>query len=355
MRIPRRAAAISLLVWGGVLVVSAVFVPDALPVLIGLAVGAVGLLVWKTGRDLRRSIASSRKVLRRRLRRQARHNRPAEGPSPGEMANLLSQIHTELLAMTDLNRGGTLSDLEGRRRLVAVDEKLGELADRVDRLGRSLVDGGPGVEPTALFLQLESLLALYHAIQPGRELPPSDGWSAMPDILLVLNHEIRRGRPRMVLECGSGRSSVTMGYALRNLGHGRLVSLEHDPGFAEETRRMVVDHALSDIVEVIDAPLRSVSVAGEEHLWYDLSGLAADTIDLLFVDGPPGDHGHARFPAVPLLSDRLLPGSAVVVDDYARPAEKAMVEAWLAADPSWTVEDLAVERGGVLLRRVARR
>lgn len=354
MRVPRRAAAlIVFVVWGILLVGVAVIAPDVLPVLIGLGVGAVGLLLWKAGREFRRSIASSRKPERRRLERRARPSRPSEGESGGEMVGRLAQIHTELLAMADLKRGETLSGLDGRRRLVVVGEMLSELTDRVDRLSRSLVDGGPGVEPTASFLQMEALLALYHAIQPGRELPPSDGWSAMPDILLVLHREIGRERPNVVLECGSGRSSVTMGYALRRLGHGRLLSLEHDARYALKTRRLIADHGLEDTVEVIDAPLRMIAVGDEEHQWYDLSGLAVDTIDLVFVDGPPGDLGaKARFPALPLLSDRLPPGSVIVIDDYTRSDENDMVAAWLVADPSWTVEDLAVERGGALLRRV---
>jgi predicted O-methyltransferase YrrM len=354
MRVPRRVVAVvAFVVWGILLVGAAVIAPDALPVLIGLGVGAVGLLLWKTGRELRRPIAPSRKAARRRPRRQARPNRPKEDQSGAGVARRLAQIHTELLAMADLNRGETLSDLDGRRRLVVVGEMLSELTDRVDRLSRSLVDGGPGVEPTASFLQMEALLALYYAIQPGRELPPSDGWSAMPDILLVLHNEIRRERPNVVLECGSGRSSVTMGYALRRQGHGRLVSLEHDAGYALKTRRLIADHGLEDIVEVIDAPLRTIAVGGEEHQWYDLSGLAVDTIDLVFVDGPPGGTGpRARFPALPLLSDRLPVGSVIVVDDYVRSDEKDMVAAWLAADPAWTVEDVAVERGGAILRRV---
>ena len=64
--------------------------------------------------------------------------------------------------------------------------------------------------------------------------------------------------------------------------------------------------------------------------WYDDAVVAAgldaalqgDLIDLLLVDGPPAyavGHGLARYPALPVLRDRLAPGATVVLDDVERP------------------------------------
>ena len=53
-------------------------------------------------------------------------------------------------------------------------------------------------------------------------------------------------------------------------------------------------------------------------------------IDLLIVDGPPGSTGtRARFPAYPLLSERLAPSALILVDDLQRSDERAVVDAWL--------------------------
>jgi hypothetical protein len=49
----------------------------------------------------------------------------------------------------------------------------------------------------------------------------------------------------------------------------------------------------------------------------------------LFVDGPPGAIARqVRYPAFPLLADRLAPGATVVLDDSRRSAEAAIVKAW---------------------------
>jgi hypothetical protein len=57
-------------------------------------------------------------------------------------------------------------------------------------------------------------------------------------------------------------------------------------------------------------------------------------IDLLLVDGPPGSAGtQARYPALPVLSDRLADGAIVVLDDFSRADETTIVERWCAEIP----------------------
>ena len=73
---------------------------------------------------------------------------------------------------------------------------------------------------------------------------------------------------------------------------------------------------------------------GRRLSWYSGDALAAalpDRIDLLLVDGPPDLFGPGvRWPAVPLLRDRLGPGAAVLMDDGDRPAERrAAFGLWL--------------------------
>src|SRR3712207_7775099 len=51
--------------------------------------------------------------------------------------------------------------------------------------------------------------------------------------------------------------------------------------------------------------------------WYSTSALAdVDEINLLLVDGPPGNTSKlARYPAVPALRDKLGPGATVMLDE----------------------------------------
>lgn len=53
-------------------------------------------------------------------------------------------------------------------------------------------------------------------------------------------------------------------------------------------------------------------------------------VDVLIVDGPPGLTGDwARYPAYPLLREKLRPGAIVLIDDAQRTDERSIVEAWL--------------------------
>lgn len=55
---------------------------------------------------------------------------------------------------------------------------------------------------------------------------------------------------------------------------------------------------------------------------------------MLIVDGPPGRvNKDARYPALPLLHERLNPGAHVFLDDATRPDERRILTQWLAEFP----------------------
>jgi hypothetical protein len=200
----------------------------------------------------------------------------------------------------------------------------------------------------------EQLLArLEHTLQPPAPIPSGDGWAAAPDLLLHLVEQIRSRRPSLVIEVGSGTSTLWLATALRTFGvPGRIVSLEHDPGYHERVVGEVDRLGLGDLAQVRLAPLEQHTVDGESWSWYaesawrDLSGCG-----LLFVDGPPGWTAPlARYPAVPLLAGVLAPGAVVVLDDYDRDEEKAVVARWIERHPTWSLERLGHVRGTAELR-----
>jgi len=184
---------------------------------------------------------------------------------------------------------------------------------------------------------------LQATIRPTRPLPPLRGGMARPELLLLLWQEIHRRRPRQLLEMGSGLSTVVMAMAMG--GSGRLTALEDDVGHAVRTRRMLADHGLQSDVRVVDASLKKYEIAGEQMAWYDLAGLdALAGIDLLFVDGPAGYlRSQSRYPALPLLCERLAADAIIFVDDVDRPQEKHMLERWLQDYPQLS---LAPGEGG---------
>ena len=202
------------------------------------------------------------------------------------------------------------------------------------------------------YAQVEALLALYHDLDPAVGFPATRSWVASPDLLRHLYERVRHERPGLILECGSGLSTVVMAYALRDAGHdGKLVALEHLPEFADRTVRMLHDHGVADYAEVRPAPLADVALEGETWPWYDLEQLPEGVIDLVFVDGPPGaTRPKARFPAMPLLRGQLRKGAVVVMDDYTRPEEGSVVEQWLRRDSTLELTRLRHEKGTAVLR-----
>jgi hypothetical protein len=138
-------------------------------------------------------------------------------------------------------------------------------------------------------------------------------------------------RPPLIVECGSGSSSVWLGYLAERLGTGRVVSLEHDERFLHATRALVAAHGLRDRVEIRHAPLEPWAGGdGEPYPWYQRSAIDdLAGIGLLLVDGPPGAVGRqARYPAGPLLIPRCAGDAVIVLDDTDRAGERAVSDRW---------------------------
>jgi predicted O-methyltransferase YrrM len=204
------------------------------------------------------------------------------------------------------------------------------------------------------FRQLEALQNLSAVLPANDVLPATRVWAASPDLLLVLVDLVIAERPSLVVECGSGASTLWLALAMRRFGiDGRIIALDHDPVFGRTTRGYLARHDVADLAEVRDAPLESFSLGGETYSWYarraweDLKG-----IDLLFVDGPPATTGHqARYPALPLLAGALSPVATAVLDDLIVPDMQKVLRLWLDAYPDFDSEILPLEKQAAVLRR----
>jgi len=199
-------------------------------------------------------------------------------------------------------------------------------------------------------------------LEPSAPFMPSlRGWAASPDVMRLLVRTLEKHRPELVVECGSGASSVWLGYALRRSGRGRLVALEHSERYAELSRRLVRDHGLEDIVEVRYAPLADWSPGTEDGAdgrpqpWYDLAAVDdLEGIGLVFVDGPPeATAAQARYPAVPVLMPRCAPDAIVILDDAARNDERKISNRWLADFPDLDAHEEQAEKGVRVFTRKA--
>lgn len=204
--------------------------------------------------------------------------------------------------------------------------------------------------------QMQALFYVYTAVNPRRPLPPMRGMAISPDFAADLISLIRESQPRTIVELGSGVSTIISCYCLEQLGSGSLLSFDHEEKYAENTRANLSQHKLDAIGRVIHAPLRPAVLPSGTWEWYDLDGaLGSLSIDLLVVDGPPHMPGRlTRYPALPLLYERLSERATIIVDDTARADEKETVERWLREYPAFSGEFFVREKGAVILRRTTR-
>lgn len=210
-------------------------------------------------------------------------------------------------------------------------------------------------DTTALFRQLEALQGLYVDLGLTRSLPATRGWAASPDFLMELTRHALQHKPRSVVECSSGASTLVLARCMQINGGGKVYSLEHDPLYAQETRTQLARHGLSEFAQVLVAPLRPMEIGGASWSWYAHEVLpAALEIDMLAIDGPPMATGTlARYPAGPALFPRLSPNAAVFLDDARRDDETAILERWQREFPSLSQSMRNCEKGCALLRASA--
>jgi predicted O-methyltransferase YrrM len=178
---------------------------------------------------------------------------------------------------------------------------------------------------------LHAWAILRPLLDAGGYLPWSEG-AMRPGGLVEVCNEIVLGPRRRILELGSGVSTVVLARLLRASG-GTLVAVEHDAAWAAWVAERLAAEGLDAVARVVHAPLEPA--AAHALPWYAAAGidaaLAEGAPDLLVVDGPPAfraEDALARLPAIAELLARLAPGATVVLDDIARPGERAVLARW---------------------------
>lgn len=215
------------------------------------------------------------------------------------------------------------------------------------------------LEQKYLYRQMEALFSLYHQIDFSAHLLNMRSWVASPDLLAILSALILDHQPKVVFEAGGGKTTVISAYSLKKLGAGHVYAVDHIEKFADITREEIERHGLSDYATVIYAPLVAHEIDGEPWLWYDRDTFSmVDNIDLLVVDGPPqydNPQSLARYPALPLLRDKVTPDCLMLMDDADREDETQVMTRWEAEFPievlRWYEKSWGdVEKGAKLFR-----
>jgi predicted O-methyltransferase YrrM len=207
------------------------------------------------------------------------------------------------------------------------------------------------VEHVKTTRQIQSLMYIYSSLSLRRPLPPMRDMAISPDFAATLVSTILERRPKTILEFGSGTSTLLSSYCLEQIGSGKIISIDHEGQYAEQTRESLRNHGVDRYAEVIHAPLRELSLPTGKWKWYDTAFLESlPEIDLLVVDGPPAWlQSLARYPALPVLRKHLSHSAIVLIDDADRPDEQEMVKRWLAEFAVFSRSSLLHEKGTVLL------
>jgi predicted O-methyltransferase YrrM len=323
----------------------------ALAILIGL-VGAVMILshAWERERSARRSDRALQ-AIRRNARTTSTAHRETED-AVGVVKQDIESMGARLSAAnTDLTRAveaatGAIS--QSRRRAIRDAESMRELLGMVradndavaltahqdaratQEMVEHVLHESRRMQPE-LITELQAMQQLLLRYAPRAPLPIVAGWALSPTGLVYLTDLIERRAAELVVECGSGTSTLWMAMAMKRVGRGRVISLEHLDEFAEKTRDLLEQHGVSEWVDVRVCPLVDVETPRGEYPWYDLDAASLEgTIDILLVDGPPGSSGpHARYPAIPRLGPSLSDDCVIVVDDMNREDERRTVRFWL--------------------------
>jgi predicted O-methyltransferase YrrM len=212
-------------------------------------------------------------------------------------------------------------------------------------------------QQNTIYSQIDALFSIFSVLQVRYPLPTMRGWPVSPDFVKILVSMILDVKPSVILELGSGVSTVVSAYSLEKNGRGRLVSIDHDPEYAEKTNHLLDCHGLTSWAEVICRPLKEQFVSGEKRLWYSLDVKdIPESLDMVVVDGPPAKYGHdIRYPALPFVSDRLSDCAVIIMDDAGREGEMAVSERWMTEYPSFVPETVDTEKGTLILRKKGNR
>jgi hypothetical protein len=145
-------------------------------------------------------------------------------------------------------------------------------------------------------------------------------------------------RPRLVLELGSGSSTVLLARQCASLGsEERIVSVEESQIFAARTRRLLRRHNLLDRVSIVVSPVVRTRIGHWLGYCYEMpeagiaSAIAGERAELALIDGPMSAwtmRGDCRYGTLPLIRRWLTDDAIVIVDDASRRRERDIIERW---------------------------
>ncbi|NCV79517.1 MAG: class I SAM-dependent methyltransferase [Actinobacteria bacterium] len=193
------------------------------------------------------------------------------------------------------------------------------------------------------YRQTQALIQLTQLLDFKSPIPPTRSWAASPDLLLTITEIVRKYRPGLVVELGSGVSTLVAAKA----GARKVVSIDNSDEFGGKTISLLKDHKVRG-VDVRIAPLQPYA---NGFTWYDTSMIKdLKKIDLLIIDGPPGSKNpEARYPALAEFKDKLSSKAVIIIDDVHREGERKLAEDFAKGMPNHQLVILDHEKGTAVI------
>jgi predicted O-methyltransferase YrrM len=193
------------------------------------------------------------------------------------------------------------------------------------------------------YRQTEAFIQLTQLLDFKAPIPGTRSWAASPDLLLTISEIVKKYRPGLVVELGSGVSTLIASKS----GARKIISIDNSGEFGGKTIALLKEHK----VRGAEIRIAALQPYANGSTWYDTSAIKdLKKIDLLIIDGPPGSKNpEARYPALAEFKEKLSAKAVIVIDDVHREGERKLAENFAKAMPNHQLVILDHEKGTAVI------
>lgn len=169
------------------------------------------------------------------------------------------------------------------------------------------------------------------------QLPLLTTFTIAPDFAFQLAEIITSRKPKLIMELGSGRSTLIAAalFRMHNIS-GKIISIDADVDYLSQCSEFAKRNQLEPWITFIHAQLATINLNGKNHLWYDTAAIPKEKFELLVIDGPPEVSGDlSRYPALHVLMEYADANAIILVDDATRSDMQLTTALWKNAFPGW--------------------
>jgi hypothetical protein len=179
----------------------------------------------------------------------------------------------------------------------------------------------------------------------------SSPWSIGEHAFAEITRDMSEQAPRVIVEFGSGPSSVRLAKAFPD---AQVLSLESSDQFAERSRAGALEHGIGpERLRVELRPLRFRRIGAAIYETYQ-SGPFPPVIDVVLIDGPPHWTKRGREACLYDVAASVRVGGRIYLDDYGRKQDKRIADNWRRCyGPAFRVYEIATEHGVCVLEKTA--